>query len=48
MHSHSIDDFRHSHIFLGAAHERNERKTWAVIAMVLVDLKWPRLSEQFF
>src|ERR1700751_1335797 len=33
MHSHSIDDFRHSHIFLGTAHERNERKTWTVIAI---------------
>jgi cation diffusion facilitator family transporter len=33
MHSHSIDDFRHSHVFLGDAHERNERKTWAVIAI---------------
>jgi cation diffusion facilitator family transporter len=33
MHSHSIDEFRHSHIFLGAAHERNERKTWTVIAI---------------
>ncbi|HZT25962.1 MAG TPA: CDF family Co(II)/Ni(II) efflux transporter DmeF [Pseudolabrys sp.] len=33
MHSHSIEDFRHSHVFLGEAHERNERKTWAVIAI---------------
>ena len=33
MHTHSIDAFRHSHIFLGDAHERNERKTWAVIAI---------------
>jgi cation diffusion facilitator family transporter len=33
MHSHSIDDFRHSHVFLGGAHERNERRTWAVIAI---------------
>ena len=33
MHSHSIDEFRHSHIFLGAAHERNERRTWTVIAI---------------
>jgi len=33
MHSHSIDDFRHSHVFLGGSHERNERKTWAVIAI---------------
>src|SRR6202140_5459377 len=33
MHSQSIDQFRHSHIFLGDAHERNERKTWAVIVI---------------
>jgi cation diffusion facilitator family transporter len=33
MHTHSIDDFRHSHVFLGDAHDRNERKTWAVIAI---------------
>jgi cation diffusion facilitator family transporter len=33
MHSHSIDDFRHEHIFLGEAHERNERKMWIVIAV---------------
>jgi len=33
MHSHSIEDFRHSHDFLGEAHEQNERKTWIVIAI---------------
>jgi cation diffusion facilitator family transporter len=33
MHFHSIDDFRHSHVFLGEGHKRNERKTWAVIAL---------------
>jgi cation diffusion facilitator family transporter len=33
MHTHSLDDFRHSHVFLGDSHERNERKTWAVIAI---------------
>src|SRR5947207_15628074 len=33
MHSHSIESHRHSHIFLGAAHERNERKTWTVIVI---------------
>src|SRR5262245_30750127 len=33
MHSRSIDDFRHSHVFLGETHERNERKAWAVIAI---------------
>jgi len=33
MHSHSIDDHRHGHYFLGETHERNERKTWAVIVL---------------
>lgn len=33
MHAHSIEDFRHDHVFLGAHHERNERKTWFVIAL---------------
>ena len=33
MHTHSIDNFRHSHVFLGDAHDRNERKTWAVIGI---------------
>jgi len=28
-----MDNFRHSHVFLGEAHDRNERKTWAVIAV---------------
>jgi cation diffusion facilitator family transporter len=35
MHSHSIDDYRHSHLFLGQAHARNERKTWMVIAICI-------------
>jgi cation diffusion facilitator family transporter len=33
MHDQSIDTFRHDHLFLGANHDRNERKTWAVIAL---------------
>jgi cation diffusion facilitator family transporter len=33
MHSHSIDDYRHPHVFLGDAHERNERRMWIVIAI---------------
>ena len=33
MHSQSVDDFRHEHVFLGEAHERNERKMWIVIAI---------------
>ncbi|HEX5264284.1 MAG TPA: CDF family Co(II)/Ni(II) efflux transporter DmeF [Phenylobacterium sp.] len=33
MHAHTLDDFRHEHVFLGARHDRNERRTWAVIAL---------------
>jgi cation diffusion facilitator family transporter len=33
MHSTSLDDFRHEHVFLGAEHDRNARKTWSVIAL---------------
>src|SRR5579871_1737040 len=33
MHSDSIDVFRHDHLFLGADHARNERKTWTVIGL---------------
>jgi cation diffusion facilitator family transporter len=36
MHSHSVESFRHPHVFLGDAHERNERRTWAVIAICAV------------
>lgn len=33
MHSHTMHEWRHEHVFLGAAHERNERRTWAVVAL---------------
>jgi cation diffusion facilitator family transporter len=33
MHAHSIDPWRHNHVFLGAGHERNERRTWAVVIL---------------
>jgi cation diffusion facilitator family transporter len=33
MSASSIDAFRHDHIFLGASHARNERRTWLVIAL---------------
>jgi cation diffusion facilitator family transporter len=36
MHIRSIDEFRHSHVFLGDTHEQNERRTWAVIAICAV------------
>ncbi|MBL0900759.1 MAG: CDF family Co(II)/Ni(II) efflux transporter DmeF, partial [Reyranella sp.] len=30
---HTLEGWRHEHVFLGAGHERNERRTWAVVAL---------------
>ena len=36
MHSHSIDQWTHDHVFLGAQHARNERRTWFVVVLTVV------------
>lgn len=36
MHSHSIEQWTHSHAFLGEQHEENERRTWLVVILTLV------------
>jgi cation diffusion facilitator family transporter len=36
MHSHSLDRLTHDHVFLGARHARNERRTWFVVALTAV------------
>jgi cation diffusion facilitator family transporter len=33
MHAESIDSWRHEHVFLGEHHRRNERRSWAVVAL---------------
>jgi len=33
MHATTLEGFRHEHVFLGASHARNERKTWIVIGI---------------
>jgi cation diffusion facilitator family transporter len=33
MHTHSLDRWRHAHVFLGERHQRNERRTWTVVAL---------------
>ena len=35
MHAQSIDDWQHEHVFLGAEHDRNERRSWAVVTLCL-------------
>ena len=33
MHADSLDSWRHEHVFLGQDHARNERRSWAVVAL---------------
>jgi cation diffusion facilitator family transporter len=33
MHADSLDTWRHEHVFLGEHHARNERRSWAVVAL---------------
>jgi len=35
MHSHSLDQWTHDHVFLGQRHERNERRTWFVVVLTV-------------
>jgi cation diffusion facilitator family transporter len=36
MHAHSIEHWQHHHAFLGARHDRHERRTWFVVALTVV------------
>jgi Co/Zn/Cd efflux system component len=36
MHSHSIDQWTHDHVFLGSRHARHARRTWFVVALTAV------------
>src|SRR5258708_9691162 len=36
MHEHSLDQWTHEHVFLGPKHDRNERRTWFVVALTAV------------
>jgi len=36
MHSHSLDQWTHDHVFLGSKHARNERRTWFVVVLTAV------------
>jgi cation diffusion facilitator family transporter len=33
MHEHSLQDWQHRHVFLGAAHDKHERQTWIVVGL---------------
>ena len=36
MHSRSLDQWTHDHVFLGRGHSKNERRTWFVVALTTV------------
>src|SRR5215210_6167902 len=36
MHSGSVAAWQHDHVFLGAKHDRHERRTWFVVALTAV------------
>ncbi|SEH67762.1 cation diffusion facilitator family transporter [Methylobacterium sp. 275MFSha3.1] len=38
MHTHSLEPWAHSHVFLGDRHDRHARRTWAVVALAAVTM----------
>ena len=48
MHSHSLDQWTHDHVFLGAQHERNERRTWFVVALTVIMMVGEITAGSFF
>jgi cation diffusion facilitator family transporter len=48
MHSHSLDQWTHDHVFLGVQHERNERRTWFVVALTVVMMVGEIAAGSFF
>jgi Co/Zn/Cd efflux system component len=36
MHSHSIDQWTHDHVFLGSRHHQHERRVWFVVGLTTV------------
>src|ERR1700749_2695532 len=48
MHSHSLDQWTHDHVFLGQKHEQNERRTWFVVALTVVMMVGEITAGSFF
>jgi cation diffusion facilitator family transporter len=48
MHSDSIDQWTHEHVFLGARHQRNERRTWFVVGLTSVMMAGEILAGSLF
>src|ERR1700761_1468675 len=48
MHTHSLDQHTHDHVFLGAKHDDNARRTWFVVALTLVMMIGEIAAGSFF
>ena len=48
MHTHSLDQWTHDHVFLGESHERNERRTWFVVALTVVMMVGEIMAGSYF
>jgi cation diffusion facilitator family transporter len=48
MHTHSIDQWTHDHVFLGDQHSHNERRTWFVVALTATMMVGEILAGTFF
>jgi cation diffusion facilitator family transporter len=48
MHTHSLEPWQHSHIFLGATHDRHEFRTWCVVALTLAMMSAEIVGGTFF
>jgi cation diffusion facilitator family transporter len=48
MHSHSLDQWTHDHVFLGPQHAHNERRTWFVVALTAIMMVGEILSGTLF
>ena len=36
MHTHTLDAWRHEHVFLGPRHDENERRSWFVVGLTFI------------
>jgi cation diffusion facilitator family transporter len=48
MHTQSLDRHMHDHVFLGARHDDNARRTWFVVALTLVMMAGEIVAGSFF
>ena len=48
MHTHSIDQWTHDHVFLGTQHAHNERRTWFVVALTITMMVSEIVAGTFF